>query len=87
MNRPLALQVIKFDKHLWQRGLLKIKCSRAAPSNDFIFNNPLAIGLYVIVKHDGLKFLKNNVIGGDSRECIIFVKLQCPEVFNFFKDF
>ena len=29
----------------------------------------------------GLKFLKNNAIWGDSRECIIFVKFQYPEVF------
>ena len=50
MNRRLALKVFKLDKHLWQCGLLKIKCSRAAPSNDFIFNNPLAIGLYLLQK-------------------------------------
>ena len=31
---------------------------------------------------DGLKFLKNNAIPGDSRECIIFVKFQYPQVFN-----
>ena len=36
---------------------------------------------------DGLKFLKNNAIQGNSWECIIFVKCQYPEVFNSFKDF
>ena len=48
MNRWLALKIFKLDKHLWQCGLLKIKCSRAVPSNNFIFNNPLAIGLYLL---------------------------------------
>ena len=50
INRQLALKVFKLDKHLRQHGLLKIKCFRATPSNDFIFNNPIAIGLYVLQK-------------------------------------
>ena len=49
MNRQLALKVNIIDKDLWQWGLLKIKCSRAMPSNNFIFNNPLAIGLYLLL--------------------------------------
>ena len=39
---------------------------------------------------DGLKFLKNNAIRSDNRECIICitsVKFQYKEMFNSFKDF
>ena len=36
---------------------------------------------------DGLEFLKNSAIWGDSQECIIFVKFQYPQVLNSFKDF
>ena len=45
MNDEVS-KVIIIDNDLWQRGLSKIMCSRAAPSNDIIFDNPLAIGLY-----------------------------------------
>ena len=43
--------------------------------------------MVVIVYTDGLKFLKNNAIRGDSPECIIFVKFEYQEMFNSFKDF
>ena len=48
MNDEVS-KVIIIDNDLWQRGLLEIMCSRAAPSNDIISNNPLAIGLYLLL--------------------------------------
>ena len=49
MNDEVS-KVIIIDNDLWQHGLSKIMCSWAAPSNDIIFDNPLAIGLYPLHK-------------------------------------
>ena len=54
---------------------------------DFSFENTKFTVIFRKLNTDGLKFLKNHAIQGDSREYIIFVKFQYPEVFNSFKDF
>ena len=48
------------------------------------FNSVLNLNF---TRWNGLKFLKNNAVRANSRECIIFVKRQYPEVFTYFKHF
>ena len=42
---------------------------------------------YVIVKHRWIEISQKNAIRGDSGQCIIFVKIQYPEVFSSLRTF